>query len=52
MELVFGRTKACRGFRRFHLRRLLGAAGEWALVGTGHNPPKLFRYRRLEAMAA
>ena len=51
VEPLFGQTKECRGFRRFHRRGLLGAEGEWARVSTGHNLLKLFRYRRMEAMA-
>lgn len=45
VEPVFGQIKECRGFRRFHLRGLLGVAGEWSLVCIGHNLLKLFRFR-------
>ena len=44
VEPVFGQIKECRGFRRFHLRGLAEVAGEWALVCTGHNLLKLFRF--------
>ena len=43
VEPVFGQMKECRGFRRFLLRGLLKAAGEWSLVSTGHNLLKLYR---------
>lgn len=45
VEPVFGQIKEGRGFRRFHLRTLLGVAGEWSLVCTGHNLLKLFRFQ-------
>jgi transposase len=51
VEPVFGQTKETRGFRRFHLRGLAGAAGEWSLLCCGHNLLKLFRFR-LTATAA
>jgi transposase len=43
VEPVFGQMKECRGFRRFHLRGLRGASGEWSLLSTCHNLLKLFR---------
>ena len=45
VEPVFGQTKEARGFRRFHLRGLAGAAGEWSLLCCSHNLLKLFRFR-------
>lgn len=50
VEPVFGQTKECRGFRRFHLRGLFGVQGEWALACTGHNLLKLFRYRAAQVV--
>jgi transposase len=52
VEPVFGQTKEGRGFRRFHLRGLAGAAGEWALACTGHNLLKLFRFHKAARIAA
>ena len=52
VEPVFGQTKEGRGFRRFHLRGLAGVMGEWALVCTGHNLLKLFRFRSLATAPA
>lgn len=43
VEPVFGQTKEARGFRRFLLRGLDGASGEWSLITAGHNFLKLFR---------
>lgn len=45
VEPVFGQIKEARGYRRFLLRGLTGAAGEWSLLCTGHNLLKLFRFR-------
>ena len=42
VEPVFGQMKEARGFRRFHLRGIEKARGEWALVCTGHNLQKLY----------
>lgn len=42
VEPVFGQIKEARGFRRFHLRGLQKAAGEWSLICTAHNVLKLF----------
>ncbi len=44
VEPVYGQIKECRGFRRFHLRGLQGASGEWHLVTLTHNILKLFRH--------
>jgi transposase len=44
VEPVHGQIKEARGFRRFHLRGLQKAGGEWSLVCLGHNLLKLFRY--------
>jgi len=49
VEPVFGQTKEGRGFRRFHLRGLSGVIGEWAIVCTGHNLLKRFRFRKAAA---
>ena len=38
VETVFGVIKEVLGFRRFHLRGLRGAEGEWSLVCTAWNP--------------
>jgi len=45
VEPVFGQIKEARGFRRFLLRGLEAVAGEWALVCTGHNLLKLYRFQ-------
>lgn len=42
VEPVFGQMKEARGFRRFHLRGLEKARGEWSLMCTGHNLQKLY----------
>lgn len=44
VEPVFGQIKHARGFRQFLLRGLAKVQGEWALVCTGHNILKLYRY--------
>lgn len=49
VEPVFGQIKEARGYRRFLLRGLSGAAGEWSLLCTGHNLLKLFRFRMAAA---
>ena len=41
VETVFGVIKEVLGFRRFHLRGLRGAAGEWSLVCTAWNLKRL-----------
>ena len=46
VEPVYGQIKENRGFRRFHLRGLTRAGGEWALVCATHNLLKLYRYQR------
>ena len=43
VEPVFGQTKEARRFRRFLLRGIDNAMGEWALLCTTHNILKLFR---------
>lgn len=43
VEPVFGQIKEPRGFRRFLLRGLEKAIGEWSLICTTHNLLKLFR---------
>jgi len=43
-EPVFGQIKEARGFRRFSMRGLEKAQGEWAIVATVHNLLKLWRH--------
>jgi transposase len=43
VEPVFGQIKQVRGFRRFSLRGLVKAQGEWALVCLTHNILKMYR---------
>jgi len=43
VEPVFGQIKEAGGFRRFSLRGLGSATGEWQLVCAVHNMGKLFR---------
>jgi transposase len=43
VEPVFGQIKEVRGFRRFLLRGIEKAGGEWSLINTTHNILKLFR---------
>ncbi len=43
VEPVFGQIKEVRGFRRFLLRGLEKAQGEWSLQCTAHNLLKLWR---------
>lgn len=52
VEPVFGQIKEARGFRRFSLRGLRQAAGEWSLVCLTHNLLKLFRAGGLSLAAA
>ncbi len=44
VEPVFGQIKEVLGFRRFSLRGLRLARGEWRLMCTAHNLLKLYRY--------
>lgn len=44
VEPVFGQMKEARGFRRFKLRGLRKVRAEFALVCTGHNLLKLWKY--------
>ena len=46
VEPVNGQIKEARGLRRFLLRGLEKADGEWHLIAATHNLLKLFRYRR------
>jgi transposase len=46
VEPVFGQIKEAAGFRRFSLRGLGSATGEWQLVCAVHNIGKLFRSGR------
>jgi transposase len=46
VEPVFGQIKEVRGIRRFRLRGLQRASGEWKLICATHNLLKLFRYRK------
>lgn len=46
VEPVFGQIKEVRGIRRFRLRGLERASGEWKLICATHNLLKLFRHRR------
>ena len=48
VEPVFGQIKEVRGIRRFRLRGLKSASGEWKLICATHNLLKLFRYRKTE----
>jgi len=48
VEPVFGQIKEARGFRRFLMRGLGAVQAEWALVCTGHNLLKLFRFRQAQ----
>lgn len=43
VEPVFGQIKQSRGFRQFLLRGLQKVKGEWSLICTTHNLPKLWR---------
>jgi hypothetical protein len=44
VEPVFGQIKDARGCKRFNLRGLDGASGEWKLICGTHNPLKLWRH--------
>ena len=44
VALVFGQSKAARGFRRFLLRGLATIRGAWRLVCLRHNLLKIWRY--------
>ena len=46
VALVFGVIKEVMGFRRFHLRGLRAASGEWTLVSLAWN------LKRMHALAA
>jgi hypothetical protein len=43
VEPVFGQIKEARGLRRFLLRGLTKARGEWALIALTHNLLKIYR---------
>lgn len=45
-EPVFGQIKGARGFRRFSMRGLEKARGEWGFVCACHDLLKLFRARQ------
>ena len=45
VEPVFGQIKEVRNIRRFRLRSLKKAAGEWKFICATHNLLKLFRCR-------
>jgi len=51
-EPVFGQIKQAMGFRRFSMRGMDRAKGEWALVCSCHNVRKLWVARRAERLAA
>jgi transposase len=46
VEPVFGQIKHVRGFRKFLLRSLEKAAGEWQLVCLTHNLLKIWRFAK------
>ena len=46
VEPVYGQIKEVRRFRRFSLRGLPSAIGEWAVICTTHNLLELFRFER------
>ena len=48
VEPVFGQIKEQRGMRRFLLRGLAQAAGEWKLICLTHNLLKLHRYGQFQ----
>jgi transposase len=52
VEPVFGQIKQAMGFRRFSLRGMEKAKGEWALVCTSHNLRKLWAARRAGRLPA
>jgi hypothetical protein len=45
-EPVFGQIKQAMGFRRFSMRGMDSAKGEWALICSCHNVRKLWGARR------
>ena len=45
VEPVFGQIKEARNFRRFRLRGLKNASGEWKLICATHNLLKIYRHR-------
>lgn len=45
VEPVFGQIKEARNLRRFRLRGLKNASGEWKFICATHNLLKLFRHR-------
>ena len=49
-EPVFGQIKQAMGFRRFSMRGMRKAQGEWALVCTCHNIRKLWVARQAERL--
>ena len=49
VEPVFGQIKEVRGIRRFRLRGLERASGEWKFICATHNLLKLFRYRSAQS---
>jgi transposase len=49
-EPVFGQIKQGMGFRRFSMRGMEKARGEWALVCTCHNIKKLWGARRADRL--
>ena len=49
VEPVFGQIKGAQRFRRFSMRGLEKARGEWSFVCTTHNLLKLWRSRRSRA---
>lgn len=51
VEPVNSQIKGDRGLRRFLLRGLEKAGGEWYLIAATHNLLKLFRYRRSQQHA-
>jgi hypothetical protein len=52
VEPVFGQIKQAMGFRRFSMRGMTKAKGEWSLVCTCHNIRKLWVARRAQQLAA
>jgi hypothetical protein len=50
--VVFGQIKEARNIRRFRLRGLKLASGEWKLICATHNLLKLYRYRLAAALNA
>ena len=50
-EPMFGQIKQAMGFRRFSLRGMEGAKGEWGLVCTCHNIRKLWVARQAKRLS-